>query len=381
MISIKSAYDDGYSLRQIMKEFSVSMSTVKKELYKEGVQYEKLFTDYPWILEAIAMYQEGLNFSDIARKVSKTSTLVRNVLIERGFAETKSPNVTKDQKQEIVILYDQGLSSDKIAKQLGLSRTTVKEYIPDYMKRKKAFYNTYSCNYQFFENIDNEINAYFLGLFYADGYNNQKIKTVRLGFAEKDKELLDKFLTAINSNHPIKITEKEGNAQLFYYVDISSPILSNDLVKHGCVQAKTHLLDKMPEMSNELYRHFIRGYFDGDGSVYYTDNGRGQDKITLSWTGNKPFLEDVQAYLIKELEVSKTAIYITHPDRNNLIGDLRYSNGTATKIHNWMYSDCQYYSERKKMIPVLRPQVLEEKGREYARSVMDEFYNKINKIN
>ena len=380
MISIKSAYDDGYSLRQIMKEFSVSMSTVKKELYKEGVQYEKLFTDYPWILEAITMYQEGVNFSDIARKVSKTSTLVRNVLIERGFAETKSPNVTKDQKQEIMILYDQGLSSDKIAKQLGLSRTTVKDHIPDYMKRKKSFYNTYSCNYQFFENIDNEVKAYFLGLFYADGYNNQDNKSIRLGFAEKDKELLNKFIEAICSNHKVQTRLKDDGSQMFYSVTINSPILSGDLAKHGCVQAKTHLLDKMPEMSEELYRHFIRGYFDGDGSVYYTQSGN-TDKITLSWTGNKPFLEDVQAYLIKELEVSKTAIYISHPDRNNLIGDLRYSNGTATKIHNWMYSDCQYYSERKKMIPVLRPQVHEEKGREYARSVMDEFYNKINKIN
>jgi len=381
MISIKSAYDDGYSLRQIMKEFSVSMSTVKKELYKEGVQYEKLFTDYPWILEAIAMYQEGLNFSDIARKVSKTSTLVRNVLIERGFAETKSPNVTKDQKQEIVILYDQGLSSDKIAKQLGLSRTTVKEYIPDYMKRKKAFYNTYSCNYQFFENIDNEVKAYFLGLFYADGYNNQKNKSIRIGFANKDLELLHKFVEAIESTHPLYVRkDKKYTDGTFTCVTISSTILSADLAKHGCVVAKTHVLNKMPEMPEELYRHFIRGYFDGDGSVYYTQSGN-VDKITLSWTGNKPFLEDVQAYLIKELEVSKTAIYISHPDRNNLIGDLRYSNGTATKIHEWMYSDCQYYSERKKMIPVLRPQVIGEKAQEYARSVMDEFYNKINKIN
>lgn len=355
MISIKSAYDDGCSLRRIMKEFSVSMSTVKKELYREGVPYEKLFTDSPWILEAIELHKEGLNFSDIARKVSKTATLVRNVLIERGFAETRFPNVTKDQKQEIMILYDQGLSSDKIAKQLGLSRTTVKDHIPDYMIREKAFYNTYSCDYSFFENIDNEIKAYFLGLFYADGYNNQDNKSIRLGFAEKDKELLDKFIEAICSNHKVQTRLKDDGSQMFYSVTINSPILSRDLAKHGCVQAKTHVLDKMPDLPEELYRHFIRGYFDGDGSVYYT-----KERMSLSWTGNKPFLEDVQAYLIKELGVSKTAIYISHPDRSNLIGDLRYSDSTATKVHDWMYSDCQYYSERKKMIPVLKKQAIED---------------------
>lgn len=365
MISIKNAYDDGYSLRQIIKEFSVSMSTVKKELHKAGVPYETLFTDTPCILQAIELYKEGFNFSDIAREIGKTPTYVRNILTERGFAETRFPNVTEEQKQEIVTLYEQGLSSDKIANLVGLSRTTVKDHLPKDKIKKKSFYNTYSCNYQFFENIDNESKAYFLGLFYADGYNDQKHKYIRLGFAEKDNELLCKFQKAIQSTHKVQVRLEKGNSQKFYSLTINSPILSDDLAKQGCVQAKTHLLDKMPELPEELYRHFIRGYFDGDGSVYYTKSGD-FDRLSLSWTGNKPFLEDVQAYLIKELGVSKTSIYIAHPDRDNQIGDLRYSNGTATKIHEWMYSNCQYYSERKKLIPVVKAQ----EDKEYINDVL-----------
>jgi len=371
--------EEGLSVYKICKLLGLAQSRVKKTLRESGVEYEKIFNDTEEIKEFILLFQEGKTFREIESITGKTYTYIRCSLIERGYTETKTPDASPEVIEEIIRLYGEGNSSSKVAKLLGISATTVKKFVPKEIKKKKAFYNTYSCNYQFFDSIDNEINAYFLGLFYADGYNNQKTKTIRLGFAEGDKELLSKFLMAIESNHPIKVRERNiGKAQTFYYSDLCSAILSDDLAKHGCVVAKTHVLDKMPEMSEELYRHFIRGYFDGDGSVYYTQSGN-VDKITLSWTGNKPFLEDVQAYLIKELEVSKTAIYISHPDRNNLIGDLRYSNGTATKIHNWMYSDCQYYSERKKMIPVLRPQVIGEKGREYARSVMDEFYNKINK--
>ena len=365
-------YSSGLTVNQIAVETGIYNQKVKKLLKEAGVYGtapEKLSSFHN---EIVKLCNEGINYQEIAKQIGTSRWKVVEYCKKNGLYERTKVEPTPELNEEILRLYEEGVSSSKIAKQVGVSKWYVLQLIPQEEKKTKAFYNTYSCNYQFFENIDNEVKAYFLGLFYADGYNNQKIATLSLGFAEKDKELLEKFLIAIESDHKIVSRKREENAQTFYSTDISSRILSDDLARHGCIQAKTHVLEKMPILPDGLYRHFIRGYFDGDGSVYYTQSGN-TDKITLSWTGNKPFLEDVQAYLIKELEVSKTAIYISHPDRNNLIGDLRYSNGTATKIHNWMYSDCQYYSERKKMIPVLRPQVLEEKAQEYARSVMDEF--------
>lgn len=374
-------YSSGLTVNQIAVETGIYNQKVKKLLKEAGVYgtAPEMLSEYHD--KIVKLCGDDVNYQEIAKQVGTSRWKVVEYCKKHGLYERTQVEATPELNEEILRLYEEGVSSPKIAKQVGVSKWYVLQVIPQEEKKTKAFYNTYSCNYQFFENIDNEVKAYFLGLFYADGYNNQKNKSIRIGFANKDLELLHKFVEAIESTHPLYVRkDKKYTDGTFTCVTISSTILSADLAKHGCVVAKTHVLDKMPILSDELYRHFIRGYFDGDGSVYYTQSGN-TDKITLSWTGNKPFLEDVQDYLIKELEVSKTAIYISHPDRNNLIGDLRYSNGTATKIHNWMYSDCQYYSERKKMIPVLRPQVLEEKGLEYARSVMDEFYNKINKIN
>lgn len=369
-------YSSGLTVNQIAEQTGIYNQKVKRLLEEAGAYGnapEKLLAYHE---EIVRLCDEGVNYQQIAVQIGTSRWKVVEYCKSYGLYKRTKVEPTPELNEEILRLYNEGIASTKIARQVGVSKWYVLQVIPQEEKKTKAFYNTYTCNYQFFENIDNEIKAYFLGLFYADGYNNQEKAAIRIGFAEKDKELLEKFLEAIGSNHKIKTRKQDGNSQPFYSADINSRILSDDLAKHGCVQAKTHLLEKMPELPEELYRHFIRGYFDGDGSVYYTQSGS-VDKITLSWTGNKPFLEDVQAYLIKELGVSKTAIYISHPDRDNLIGDLRYSNGTATKIHEWMYADCQYYSERKKNIPLNRPQVLEERAEEYARKEMDSFYSKI----
>lgn len=54
-------------------------------------------------------------------------------------------------------------------------------------------------------------------------------------------------------------------------IQISSKTLTADLLKLGCTPRKSLTL-KFPNdgifKSNDLIRHFIRGYFDGDGSVF-----------------------------------------------------------------------------------------------------------------
>lgn len=335
---------------KIGKLLEITQSRVRQALRESGIDYNLIFNDSDEIKEIIRLFQEGKSFREIESITGKTYTHVRMSLIERGYTETKTPDTSPEMIDEIIKLYNEGNSSSKVGKLLGISSTTVKRFIPKELKKSKSFYNAYSCNYQFFENIDNEVKAYFLGLMYADGCNNETKKCLQLGFAEKDKELLYKFMEAIESNHRIDVRKKRGgNSQEFYRVTISSPILSEHLTKHGCVSAKTHVLEKMPILSDELYRHFIRGYFDGDGSVWYSLT-EASDKINISFTGNKPFLEDVQNHLIEKLGIGKPSIYIRHKTRNNSIGDLRYACTQARKVLEWMYNDCQYYSERKKEI-------------------------------
>ena len=48
-------------------------------------------------------------------------------------------------------------------------------------------------NKNFFNKIDTEEKAYFLGFLYADGYNNTDRNSVALSLKEDDKEILEKY--------------------------------------------------------------------------------------------------------------------------------------------------------------------------------------------
>ena len=54
--------------------------------------------------------------------------------------------------------------------------------------------------------------------------------------------------------------------------------MCTDLMKLDVVPRKS-LIAEMPNINKSLVRHFIRGYFDGDGNISYTVNGH----ISLSW--------------------------------------------------------------------------------------------------
>ena len=117
------------------------------------------------------------------------------------------------------------------------------------------------CNSDFFESIDSELVAYWLGFIFADGYINQKDSYLALHLNERDREVLQQFRKDIDSNHPIRPVPQNQAVRLIIY----DKKIVNDLVRLGAVQAKS-LIIQYPSIPTEFDRHFIRGYLDGDGS-------------------------------------------------------------------------------------------------------------------
>lgn len=119
----------------------------------------------------------------------------------------------------------------------------------------------------YFEKIDNERKAYWLGFLYADGCisersENNKIVIIQLH--RDDKYLLKEFLKDINSDTPIYVNKKG-----YVSINIGSTKMANDLIKLGCLPRKSLVL-KFPSekiVSCNLIKHFIRGYMDGDGCI------------------------------------------------------------------------------------------------------------------
>ncbi|WP_297438350.1 NUMOD1 domain-containing DNA-binding protein [uncultured Clostridium sp.] len=125
----------------------------------------------------------------------------------------------------------------------------------------------YTQNNDFFEKIDNERNAYWLGFLYADGCIRDHSETKNYMHIElhiQDKYILDQFIRDLDSNRRVKVTSR-GYARL----DVCNNKIGSDLIKLGCVPRKSNILKFPTEdiVPKELLHHFLRGYMDGDGCI------------------------------------------------------------------------------------------------------------------
>lgn len=205
----------------------------------------------------------------------------------------------------------------------------------------------YNLNINYFNEINTKDKAYFLGLLYADGYNNFDKGTVSISLQKKDGDLLELFNKYINHNKPLyEVEYKNIFPQL--RIEFGSKKLSSDLNKLGCVQKKSLIL-KFPtieQVPEHLQRHFIRGYFDGDGCIVNSKN-----KLTWNIVSTKSFCQDVQKILVNDLNLNFTKLSKkTSELSNNFIYSLIYGGRKqVAKIYNWLYEDCDdLYLKRKK---------------------------------
>lgn len=338
-------YNSGESLTSLAKSERMRKETIKRYLLELGVELRlnkggkrtAISTELKELI--IKDWKDGndINLTTLGKKYSISNKGVEKVLREANLYDTKFPDTTDEQKQLMNQLYKSGLSSRAVAEKMNLSKTTVLEYLDE--AREPSSFRIYSVNEDYFENIDNQEKAYWLGLLYADGYNSEERGYVRFGQAKKDKELVYKFKNILEAEHPVVFNERHGKVQDFYQISVSSVKLSKDLARHGCMQNKTFKTE-FPNIPEELYSHFIRGYFDGDGSIW---NSSGYPNISI--TGNIGLLERIQEILMKECQLNKTKLISR---RKNSIVDIRYGGrNQIRRIYDYLYKDATTFLSRK----------------------------------
>jgi intein/homing endonuclease len=143
----------------------------------------------------------------------------------------------------------------------------------------------YITNEKFFDIINDEEKAYFLGLMYADGNNYVRIPhsyEVSIKLQEQDKYILEKFRDLLSPQTNLKLIIDKKIKTKYCLFKINSKILSHQLSELGCVPAKSLILEFPKFISNNLIHHFIRGYSDGDGSIYSKSPTK-TDYINYGW--------------------------------------------------------------------------------------------------
>ena len=167
------------------------------------------------------------------------------------------------------------MTNNQLAENLGRTTSAIKNRLnkEGLNRPDKYFYDK-----TFFEKIDTEEKAYWLGFIYADGWvsRNKGISyTLGIELNAKDYKHLQKFNKSLHGNIPVKFRERYDkrfnrnfNAAI---IKVYSKKMYNDLIALGCTENKSKNLS-MPFIPEKYFNHFLRGYFDGDGSVYLNKN-------------------------------------------------------------------------------------------------------------
>lgn len=208
----------------------------------------------------------------------------------------------------------------------------------------------------FFEKIDTEQKAYFLGFMCADGYNcNKKTsKYIRITLHKQDRHILEDFQSCIGSSYLLRESRDK-----YISLQINGSKISDDLVKLGCVRAKTLIL-KFPtkeQVPSKLLNHYIRGYFDGDGCVWGGERkvmyfksrpqGRVVHNVKFNITSTPEVILGIQDELVTKLGFSRNRV-----NTSKGIGQcvqLEYSGrGSLRKFHDYIYQNSTVFLKRKK---------------------------------
>lgn len=223
-----------------------------------------------------------------------------------------------------------GITLTEIASQLGITRVT----LANYLKQANISKSLVKFNHRFFQNINTEDKAYWLGFCMADGcVSTTHSPKVTIALAHKDRDHLEKWRQAINSSVKLVTNKKQTSSQHY------SRQMCDDLITIGCTSRKSLTL-KFPEIKTNLLHHFVRGYFDGDGSA--TRNKKKQ--LRLTFIGTSQFLDKLQ-------EILQTNNKLQTAGNNKKARSLQINgNKKARKISDWMYKDATVYLERKREV-------------------------------
>lgn len=194
---------------------------------------------------------------------------------------------------------------------------------------------TKKINQDFFKIWSSDM-AYVLGFFIADGCisvsKNRINNPYTFGLTSKDLEHLYNIQKVLGSNH--KISKKFGSSgSLAHQIQIRNSVIAADLLNLGVSLRKTYTLKpiKVPE---KYFSDYVRGFFDGDGTVYiYKVNGVQQLKSGFV-SVSQSFITDFNMRLCKALGIPEKSIHKT----------LGIKTGFMTQ-----YSNCFYIDDSEKL--------------------------------
>lgn len=171
---------------------------------------------------------------------------------------------------------DEGLTVKMISSIVGIPGRRLGEMVKYFNLSVTNKATTHIINHNYFDEINTEERAYFLGFLVADGCVTKDVR--KSGFLSKritfcnsiqDKEIIEKFRDIVCPT--IEIKWKNRSSDTIIRKDQSSFKFTSEhmfdtlVEKYNINERKTHDINFILPDLDKYMRHFIRGFMDGDG--------------------------------------------------------------------------------------------------------------------
>ena len=254
--------------------------------------------------------------------------------------------------------YMNGTPLRTVLEEFNISYPTIQRYFrKNGINYKSGKGRKHHFNENYFDEINSEHKAYWLGFLYADGNVGTTDKTCKapnrltINISSKDRSLLKEIISDLNASTieiqdyiPDERTYGTSQMSIVYF---NSVTLCNGLIKHGCIPNKTFNLDMPNDIPNNLMRHFIRGLFDGDGCI--TSSGSSSSTPVFKITGYDYFLAQIRAYMKACLNLKSNAKLSHYANRDPRVCDINFSSfEDAKKIYHYFYDNATIFYEEKR---------------------------------
>lgn len=231
---------------------------------------------------------------------------------------------TKEELSDIIYRYTElGETISFISKAYRTRYTT----ISNMLKNEGIVISNASVNrlfrHDFFETIDAEDKAYWLGYMVADGnvtLDSSGSRNPNIGISSIDIETVEGIAKATRTGaKPYEDRRPQYKGGVCYEWNVRSKKMADDLAKYGVIPNKTAHNDSLniELIPNDLLKHYVRGLYDGDGSIFYLkESNVWQSNIT---SNSEKFLYELQDVTSKVIGRPANKVITNHNDIYKLV--------------------------------------------------------------
>lgn len=233
----------------------------------------------------------------LSERLGLTIDSVYSAANRMGLSTRKRPTVVTPEIVAAVCSRYEAEGAARLSEELNLSSRTVGRIAGDHgiktnvghvsWGQRRADENR-SSNIKFFDTWSNSM-AYTLGFIFADGHINKAHTLLSIGLHIQDKAIVDYIREALEAKTTVKVVtvkQTTRNSAPQARLTISSKRLCEGLIRRGCLPGKSNRDDPFPEVPEEYLPHFLRGAFDGDGTINKGKN----ERWSFAYCGSQKFV-------------------------------------------------------------------------------------------